>query len=283
VLSVKDLCSLSDAQLANCDPVLLNLVVVRELPELAGLDVGRYQRMADNWVRAFARWLPTVETEFRKTPWDWKNDVRYFQLGMLCQFVDETLGVRYREDHKAIQLGQFPSGSFGMKPWEYELRPPRLEYSDPDTLFLHSLMDTRRGTCGNMACLLVALAWRLRWPLSLACAWSHNFARCEAGDVTYNIEATDTGRGGFSTPADDVYIRKHGIRPEHIRSGSDLRALTPRQMLGQFIGFRARCYRDRRDPEKARRDYLVALQLFPQSRFLAAKYEEIEGGVYSRY
>jgi hypothetical protein len=121
VLSVKDFCSLSDAQLANCDPIMLNLVVARELPELAGLDVGRYQRMADAWVRAFARWLPTVEGEFRKTPWDWKIDVR------------------------------------------------------------------------------------------------------------------------------------------------------------------ARCYRDKREPEKARRDYLLAHQLFPQSRFLATKYEEVEGGVYSRY
>ena len=54
-------------------------------------------------------------------------------------------------------------------------------------------------------------------------------------------------------------------------------------MLGQFVSFRARCYHDRRDPEKARSDYLLALQLFPQSRFLAAKYEEVEGGVYSPY
>jgi hypothetical protein len=54
-------------------------------------------------------------------------------------------------------------------------------------------------------------------------------------------------------------------------------------MLGQFVGFRARCHRDKHEPEKARSDYLLALQLFPQSRFLAAKYEEVEGGVYSPY
>jgi hypothetical protein len=283
VLNLDYLCSLSDAELAKCDPIVLNLVVAREMPELARLDIGRYQRMADAWAQSLAKWLPVAEEEFCKTPWDWKNDIRFFHLGMLSQFVDETLGVRYREDHKAIQLGQFPPRPDGMKPWEYELLLPRLEYSDPGTLFLHGVMDSRRGTCGNMACLLVALGWRLVWPLSLACAWSHDFARCEVGPVKYNIEATNLGRGGFSSPPDEYYIQRHDIRPEHIRSGSDLTPLSPRQMLGDFVGMRARCYRDKRDLERARTDYRLALQLFPQSRFLRAKYEEVKYGVYSAY
>jgi hypothetical protein len=129
-------------------------------------------------------------------------------------------------------------------------------------------MDTRRGTCGNMAALHVALGWRLGWPVSLACVQSHFICRYDDGQVTHNIEATQTGYGGFMSDPDDYLIRQYGLPPVAIRSGSDLRALKPRELLGVFLGFRGRHMRDTGRWEEAEADYLLARWWFPNSRRL---------------
>ena len=129
-------------------------------------------------------------------------------------------------------------------------------------------MDTRRGTCGNMPALYVAIGWRLGWPVSLACVKSHYVCRYDDGRVTHNIEATQYGYGGFKSDPDDYLIRQHGLPPVAIRSGSDLRALKPREMLGVFLGFRGRHMRDTGKCEEAEADYLLARWLFPSSRRL---------------
>jgi len=77
-------------------------------------------------------------------------------------------------------------------------------------------MDTRQGTCGNMATLHVALGWRLGWPVSLACVRSHYICRYDDGGVTYNIEATQAGYGGFKSDPDEYLIEHHALPPKAI-------------------------------------------------------------------
>ena len=84
-------------------------------------------------------------------------------------------------------------------------------------------MDTRRGTCGNMAALHVAIGWRLGWPVSLACVKSHLICRYDDGKVTHNIEATQAGYGGFKSDPDEYLIKEYGLPPIAVSSGSDLR------------------------------------------------------------
>lgn len=129
-------------------------------------------------------------------------------------------------------------------------------------------MDTRRGTCGNMAALHVAVGWRLGWPVSLACVNSHYICRYDDGTVTHNIEATRSGAGGFRSDPDDYLIRAYSLPPLAIACGSDLRALKPREMLGAFLGLRGRHMRDTGRHAEAERDYLLARWLFPNSRRL---------------
>ncbi len=129
-------------------------------------------------------------------------------------------------------------------------------------------MDTRRGTCGNMAALHVAIGWRLGWPVSLACVKSHFVCRYDDGKVTHNIEATQSGYGGFKSDPDAYLIEQYQLPPVAIKSGSDLRALTPREMLGAFVGLRGRHMRDSGRWEEAECDYLLARWLFPNSRRL---------------
>jgi hypothetical protein len=158
-----------------------------------------------------------------------------------------VLNIRYREDQRNLT---------------------RVLYTDPSDLFLNGVIDTRRGTCGNMATLHVALCWRLGWPVSLACVGSHFICRFDDGEVTHNIEATKNGGGGFHSHPDDYYLKEHQLPHKAITCGSDLRAVSPREMLGLFFGLRARHLENTDRHVEAEPDYLLARYLFPRNRNL---------------
>ena len=187
-----------------------------------------------------------------------------YRLGVLCHFVHNDLGIRYREDQKFA---------------------PKVTYTDPGDLFLNGVMDTRRGTCGNMAALHVALGWRLGWPVSLALARWHCILRFDDGRSVWNIEASNT-EGGFRTNPDGYYQKEYNIPQGHIDCGSDLTFLRPRQLLGHFIGAGPALvgYALRRQGGRigvgraihraAQEDFQSALALFPQSRLFRRKVED---------
>jgi hypothetical protein len=246
----QELVKLTDAELAKTDPLEMNLAVAREIPILARLEVDGYRSKVDGWADDLQRRLPGAEVEFRKTPQDWKNDLAFFRLGFLCWYVDEVLGIRYREDQKNLLS---------------------VSYTDPCDLFLNGVIDTRRGTCGNMSALHVAVGWRLCWPVSLACARWHILCRYDDGKVTHNIEATNNGQGGFSAPPDVYYLKEYGIPEWAVLTGSDLTALRPRELLGLFVSLRARHWLDTGRLCEAQRDYRLANRLFPNNRLIASK------------
>jgi Transglutaminase-like superfamily len=245
--TARDLFAYSDGQLEVTDPLEMNLLVAKEIPHFSHLDISPYKHFADSCATEVKYGLREAEEEFHRTPEDWKNDLAFFRLGYLCWYVDKKLGIRYREDQKDLQA---------------------VRYTNPDDLFLNGVIDTRRGTCANMAALHVAIGWRLRWPVSLACVASHLICRYDDGKVTHNIEATKTGGGGFHSHPDDYYLKVYNLPRKAVDCGSDLRALTPREMLGVFIGFRARHYDDTAQSGLAEDEYLLARSLFPQSRNL---------------
>ncbi len=243
----RQLLAYADKDLAQVDPLVINLLVAKSIPGLAHLDIPRYQQQRDEWAKAIGARLPAAEKVFWQTPWEWKNDVNFFRLGVLHGYVEHEAGIAYNEDQR-------------------DGRP--VSYTDPSDLFLNGVMDTRRGTCGNMAALHVVIGWRLGWPVSLACVKSHLVCRYDDGQVTHNIEATQAGYGGFKSDSDDYLVRKYGLPPVALSSGSDLRALTPRELAGVFLGLRGRHMRDTGRWEEAEADYLLARWLFPKSRRL---------------
>ena len=243
----EDLLGWSNGDLAGVDPVLMNLLVAKGIPSLADLDIPRFQGLADGWAEAVRERLPNAERVFCQTPWQWKNDVNFFRLGVLCGFLEHEAGIAYKEEQRNLTA---------------------VWYTEPTDLFLNGVMDTRRGTCGNMAALHVAIGWRLGWPVSLACVKSHFVCRYDDGKVTHNIEATQAGYGGFKSDPDDYLIREHGLPEVALSSGSDLRALRPREVLGVFFGLRGRHMRDTGRRWEAEVDYLLARCLFPNNRRL---------------
>ena len=243
----RQLLECSDAGLGRVDPLVMNLLVAKSIPSLADLDVPRYQKLADQWAEDVRRRLPGAEKVFWRTPQDWKNDVNFFRLGVLCGYLEHEAGIAYNEDQRYATA---------------------VYYTDPSDLFLNGVMDTRRGTCGNMAALHVAVGRRLGWPVSLACVRSHYICRYDDGTVTHNIEATQAGYGGFKSDPDEYLIEQYGLPPKAISSGSDLRAVGSRELLGIFVGLRGRHMRDTGRLDEAERDYLLARHLFPSNRKL---------------
>lgn len=253
--TVAELVALSDAELERVDIVEMNIAVAREIPGLKKLDYDKYRQAVDAWTDQFRAWLPTVESAFHQNPGGYHNDINFFRLGMLAQFLDQTAGVRYVEEQKQAQINARKSG-----------RKAEIAYTNPGDLFLHGLIDTRRGTCGTMPTLHVAIGRRLGWPVSLACANSHYVCRYDDGQRVYNIESTDAGRGGFSADSDQDYLENEGVSGKAVAVGSDLRKLTAREMLGVFVKARGRHFADTGKVNLATRDYALAYTLFPNSR-----------------
>jgi hypothetical protein len=252
-LSIWKALDCSTSELSTIDPLALNLVVAKGIPTLASIDISYYQRIANDLASDFRdRCLPTWEPYFFESPDAFHNDLDFFRFGMLSQYLDTVAGVKYRADQRHIA---------------------EIEYLNPSDLFLNGVLDTMEGTCGNMSALNVAIAWRLRWPVSLACIGSHFISRFDDGNRVYNLETTDTGRGGWSAPDDAKLIERDSISPTAIESGSDLRALTFREMLGCFVALRARhvfdlgtSYKDNQKMIESESDWLLARSLFPSHR-----------------
>jgi len=253
--SVAQLVALSDAALERVDIVEMNIAVAGEIPGLEKLDYDHYRQIVDGWTEEFRRWLPTVEHAFHERPDHYHNDINFFRLGMLAQFLDEQVGIAYVEQQKQAQLEERKAG-----------KPAVVFYTDPGHLLLHGLIDTKRGTCATMPALHVAIGRRLGWPVGLACVKSHYVCRFDDGQVVYNIEATDTGQGGFASGSDADYVRTQKLSRRAVSSGSDLRKLSAREMLGVFVAGRARHYADTNRPSLAAQDYALAHALFPRSR-----------------
>jgi len=81
------------------------------------------------------------------------------------------------------------------------------EASDPDDLFLHSVLNRKRGYCLSLSILYLSLGERLGLTLYGVVVPEHFFVRYDDGRVRFNIETT--GKGG-SAP-DEHYIEKFKV------------------------------------------------------------------------
>ncbi len=246
-LTERRLLGYTNDELKLIDPLVMNLLIAKGIPALANVSIFAYEQKLFVWADEIRRGLHDAELNFHADPARWRDDINFFRLGYLCFYVEMKLGIRYREDQRDLK---------------------RVFYTDPGDVFLNGVIDTRRGTCGNMAALHVALGWRLGWPVALACVGSHFICRYDDGKKIYNIEATKTGSGGFHSHPDDYYLKEFRLPRKAITCGSDLRALKPMEMLGIFIGLRARHFQDTNHFDLAERDWLQARALFPNNRKL---------------
>ncbi len=100
------------------------------------------------------------------------------------------------------------------------------EASDPNDLFLHSVMDNKQGYCLSLSILYLALGERLGLPLYGVVAPGHFFVRYDNGRVRFNIETTS---GSF--PDDDHYKNEFKI-PEGYEQSIYMQSLNKLQTMG---------------------------------------------------
>jgi hypothetical protein len=190
------------------------------------------------------------------------GSLQMFLATSIIRLIDEHLGVRYKEELK---------------------QPGWILYTNPSDLFLNGVIDTRQGSCGNMALLVVAIAWRIGWPVHLATAGPHLLCRFDDGEAWFNIEATNLGAGGVSVPPNDFYFKgDHRCSPETVATGGDLQPLTPRQMLSIAVHHRARYFDNLRTAggpvhlvKQAEEDYLRAVECHPEFWYHRERLEQL--------
>lgn len=125
--SLSDLLPLSDDDLTVVDPLAMNLIIAKGIPSLADLHIGRYQRILNDWVKDFTRrCLPRWEAFFHDAPHDFRNDIQFFRLGLICQYLENS-----------IQRRSATNEPYSL----HESKRP----------VLNGVIDTHQGTCGNLA------------------------------------------------------------------------------------------------------------------------------------
>ena len=104
------------------------------------------------------------------------------------------------------------------------------EANDPNALFLHTVLDKKRGYCLSLSILYLAIGERLGLPVYGVVVPGHFFVRYDDGRVRFNIETTS--KGGNAT--DEHYMNKFKA-PEDGHDGIYMRNLSKRQTLGCFF------------------------------------------------
>lgn len=216
--SVRQLCCLSNAELATHDIGELNLLVARGLPGAEDLDIGACLEKLDTWANLVRlntdHWWPN----FARSPEKYEQSPGKFRMMCLVTVLQRYLGVRY---NLAFSEGEYDG-------------------ADSRNLFIHGLLSGHGGTCVTMPILYVAVGRRLGYPLKIAHAMEHTFVRWEEpGGERFNIEATSEG----FCPHDDAYYHKRPrpLTDEDLATGFYLRSLTPREELADFLANRGTC------------------------------------------
>ena len=132
------------------------------------------------------------------------------------------------------------------------------EANDPNSLFLHTVLDEKRGYCLSLSVLYLSLAERLGLPMYGVVVPGHFFVRFDDGKMRFNIETT----GGGGTATDEQYIEKFNV-PQANRDGIYLKNLNKIQTLGCFFNNLGNSYDKIGDVDSALKAYKKAVEINP--------------------
>jgi len=157
---------------------------------------------------------------------------------------------RVKADFRAIPvINEYLFGELGFKSLS--------EANDPNDLFLHTVLDKKRGYCLSLSILYLSLAERLGLALHGVVVPGHFFVRYDDGRVRFNIETTSKG----GTATDEYYISKFKV-PE----GEDkiyMKNLNKIQTLGCFFNNLGSSYVEVGNMESAWLTLETAVQINP--------------------
>lgn len=135
---------------------------------------------------------------------------------------------------------------------------PVSEAEDPNDLFLHCVLDNKRGYCLSLSILYLSLGERLGMPLYGVVVPGHFFVRYDDGRTRWNIETTNKG----AVALDKHYIDKFKVPP-----GDDntiyMKNLTKIQTLGCLFNNLGNTYCEVGDIEAALTTLRTATEINP--------------------
>lgn len=138
-----------------------------------------------------------------------------------------------------------------------ELRFKSVDTADnPEDLFLHVVLDQKRGYCLSLSVLYLAIGERLGMPLYGVVVPGHFFVRYDDGNNRYNIETT--AQGGIAN--DDHYIQTFSPPAHHKLY---MKNLNKRQTLGCFFNNLGNSYSSVGQKEQAFMELTRAVRINP--------------------
>lgn len=129
---------------------------------------------------------------------------------------------------------------------------------DPEDLFLHVVLDRKRGYCLSLSILYLSVAERLGLPMYGVVVPGHFFVRYDDGRQQYNIETTSKG----ALVEDQYYLDK--FKPPDRPQSLYMKNLTRRQTLGCFYNNLGNSYTQVGQMDLAFAALERAVQLAPQ-------------------
>lgn len=104
------------------------------------------------------------------------------------------------------------------------------EATNPEDLFLHTVLDDKKGYCMSLSILYLSIAERLGLPMCGVVVPGHFFVRYDNGRIRFNIETTSNG----NTAEDKYYIKKFNV-PGNSRDTIYMTNLNSLQTLGCLL------------------------------------------------
>ena len=130
------------------------------------------------------------------------------------------------------------------------------EATNPEDLFLHNVMDNKKGYCLSLSMLYLAIGERLGLPLYGVVVPGHFFVRYQDMSITFNIETTSKG----GTADDEHYIKEFKV-PE---SGTlYMKSLNKLQTIGCFLNNLGTCYMEVEQHKKASETLEKSIEITP--------------------
>ena len=117
---------------------------------------------------------------------------------------------------------------------------------NPEELFLHGLLDTRKGYCMNLSLLYLILGQKLGLPLHGVALPNHFFVRYEQEGVHINIETTERG----ASYPDSFYQQRFGALADN-QNSYFMKNLSSRKTLGAYFSNVGMVYYQNQKPERA--------------------------------
>jgi len=131
------------------------------------------------------------------------------------------------------------------------------EATNPDDLFLHSVMENKQGYCLSLSVLYLSLGERLGLPLHGVVVPGHFFVRYDNGSVCFNIETTSKGHY-----ADD----DHYLKTFNVPQDSDtlyMQNLDKMKTIGCFLNNLGNVYEDINNTQTAQETLETAVEINP--------------------